>query len=185
MIGSIKGTISHKDLEWALVSTSSGVGYKIYVTSEVLNGASLGEEVELQTHLVVREDNLSLYGFQNLAELGFFQQLIGISGVGPKLALSILNAGKVSELKSAIGRGEVAMFTMISGIGKKTAERIIVDLKGRVEIDDTPLESEDVLTALVGLGYNNYEVRKIIQSIPRDLQDTEEKIRYALKLLSK
>ena len=168
-----------------LVTTPSGVGYKLFVTSELLNNHDQGSEVELVTHLVVREDNLSLYGFNNLSELNFFIQLIGISGVGPKLALSILNAGKVSELKSAIGRGEVAMFTMISGIGKKTAERIIVDLKGRVEIDDTPLESEDVLTALVGLGYNNYEVRKILNSIPRDLVDTESKIKYALNLLSK
>ena len=130
---------------------------------------------------------MSLYGFLTDAEVNFFAQLIGVSGVGPRMALGVLNAGKVEEIRSAIGGGNVAIFTTISGIGKKTAERIIVELKGKLELGDLKLAgaAHDLLTALTSLGYNAYEVKQILPDIPRELAGTEARIKYALKLLGK
>ena len=187
MIASISGTVQSKGLDWLLVATSSGVGYKVSTTHAVVADYSINAPVSLLTYLVVREDQMSLYGFLTEAELNFFTQLIGVSGVGPRSALGVLNAGKVEELRSAIAGGEVAIFTTISGIGKKTAERIIVELKGKLDFNDTKFagDARDLLTALTSLGYNAYEVKQILSDIPKDLSDTEDRIKYALKLLGK
>jgi holliday junction DNA helicase RuvA len=187
MIGSISGTISVKGLDWVLLQTTGGVGYKVFTTSSVLSTAVIGQQLELLTHLIVREDQMSLYGFSSLDELNFFSQLITISGVGPRLALSILNAGSVQDLKTAIVSNNLAVLTMISGIGKKTAERIMVDLKNRLDVIGTTYspDTEDLLSALTGLGYNAYEVRQILTSLPKDLGTTEAKLKYALQHLGK
>lgn len=187
MIGSVNGTISAKGLDWLLVQTSGGVGYKIAVTHDIASANAISQPVELLTHLVVREDQLSLYGFKTEAELSFFGQLIAINGVGPRLALSILNAGSVTDLKNAIASNNLAVLTMISGIGKKTAERIMVELKNRLDIIGTTYsaDTEELLSALTALGYNNYEVRQILVEMPKDLPTTEAKLKYALQHLGK
>lgn len=188
MIGSITGQISQTGSDWVLVLTNGGVGYKVYVTGTTMAAAAKTEEVTLVTSLIVREDQLTLYGFMNDAESVFFNQLVGISGVGPRMALGILNAGKVSDIQSAIKGGNLAVLTMISGIGAKTAERIMVELRNKIEPSmdgQLPSDTEDVLVALSSLGYNSYEVRKILSSIPADLATTEDRVKYALKLLSK
>ncbi|RLC37668.1 Holliday junction branch migration protein RuvA [candidate division Kazan bacterium] len=187
MIGYLTGKVQTQGLNWIILETSGGVGYKVFVTSEIIAGFKTGSKISLLTHLVVREDQLTLYGFLTEAELNFFAQLISVSGVGPKSALGVLNAGKVSELRSAINKSNVAIFTTISGIGKKTAERIIVELKNRLEAADgaVPIGTQDLLTALAGLGYNAYEVKKILPDIPKDLDAIEDRLRYALKLLGK
>ncbi|MEZ4210500.1 MAG: Holliday junction branch migration protein RuvA [Patescibacteria group bacterium] len=115
------------------------------------------------------EDQLSLYGFSNQDELRFFQKLISISGVGPRMALSILNAGPVQQLQKAIAGGDLAILTTISGVGKKTAERILVELKNQIDVSldgDSSSDSEDLLAALTQLGYNAYEVRRICHGNP-------------------
>lgn len=187
MIGHITGQVADVGLNWLRVATSGGVGYKVFATHTTVSQYPVNATVTLLTHLVVREDQMSLYGFLTAAELDFFTQLIGVSGVGPRMALGVLNAGKVEELRSAIGGGNVAIFTTISGIGKKTAERIIVELKGKLELGDLKLAgaAHDLLTALTSLGYNAYEVKQILPDIPRELADTEARIKYALKLLGK
>lgn len=187
MIGSITGTIAVKGLDWILLQTTGGVGYKVFTTHSILSTAVIGQSLELLTHLVVREDQLSLYGFATMGELNFFSQLIAISGVGPRLALSILNAGSVDDLKTAIASDNLAVLTMISGIGKKTAERIMVELRNRLDVIGASYspDIEDLLSALTGLGYNSYEVRQILTSLPKDLATTEAKLKYALQHLGK
>ncbi len=186
MIGSVVGKVRDKGLDWLLIHTPGGVGYKVFTTHSVLEKHQPDADVELLTYLVVREDQMALYGFKTNAELNFFTQLIGISGVGPRSALGILNAGNVGELKSAIGRSDVAIFTTISGIGQKTAERIIVELKNKVDFGDIlGGETQDLVAALTALGYNAYEVRKILPRIPKELKDAQERIKHALQLLGK
>ncbi|MFH0905113.1 MAG: Holliday junction branch migration protein RuvA [bacterium] len=187
MIGSLTGKVEASGASWIIVSTAGGVGYKVFTPFDTVAKYKIGADIHLLTHLVVREDQMSLYGFETEAELNFFAQLIGVSGVGPKSALGVLNAGHVEELKAAITKSNVAIFTTISGIGKKTAERIIVELKNKLEssADGASVDTQDILTALASLGYNAYEVRKIIHDIPADITDTEARIRYALKLLGK
>lgn len=187
MIGYITGQVIAKGLDWVLLQTSGGVGYKVFTTHDQLAAAAPGNQLSLVTHLIVREDQLSLYGFATEAELNFFAQLISISGVGPRLALSVLNASSVDDLKSAIASNNLAVLTMISGIGKKTAERIMVELKNRLDIVTAiaSADAEDLLSALSGLGYNAYEVRRVLSQLPKDLPTTEARLKYALQLLGK
>ena len=187
MIGSISGTVSSSGIDWALIETTGGVGYKVYTTHEVVAKSAPGSTVRLLTNLIVREDQLTLYGFETESELNFFVQLVGISGVGPRMALAILNAGKVGDIKAAVASNNLAILTTISGIGAKTAERIMVELRGKVNTEDgsLPSDADDLLVALSGLGYNQYEVRKILPQLPHNLATVEEKIKHALQLLSK
>lgn len=184
MIASISGNIIHKGVDHLVVETG-GLGYKVFVVSDVVAKTLLEEPIKLFTQLVVREDSQSLYGFLTLAELELFNLLISVSGVGPRIALAVLGAGKVEELQSAIGRGDNALFTAVSGIGKKTAERIILELKtkiGEVGVSELSGSSQEVINALAGLGYNMYEIREVIRKISSQAP-LEEKIKEALKLL--
>jgi holliday junction DNA helicase RuvA len=187
MIGSLIGQVKACGLDWVLVQTTGGVGYKISVTHDTISRAVIDQPLELVTHLVVREDQLTLYGFPDLSQLNFFVQLIGVSGVGPRMALAILNAGQVKELSAAIAGSDVAIFTTIAGIGKKTAERIIVELKNKMATGElSGLDSaQDLMTALTSLGYNTYEIRQVLPHIPATAQSAEERIKHALKLLGK
>jgi Holliday junction DNA helicase RuvA len=187
MIGGIQGQVVGKGLDWVLLHTSGGVSYKVAVTQAISSSVQLGDPLSLLTHLVVREDQLSLYGFMTEAELVFFSQLIGISGVGPRLALSVLNSGSVSDLKTAIASNNLAVLTMISGIGKKTAERILIELKNSLDViaNTSASDAEDLVSALIGLGYNAFEVRKVLTQLPTDLPSTEAKLKYALQQLGK
>jgi len=186
MIGSLTGKVAAVGSDWTLVETASGVGYKVFTTTEVISGYEPNADIKLLTHLVVREDQMTLYGFLTAAELGFFGQLIGISGVGPRLALSILNAGKVADIKSAVVSNNLAILTTISGIGAKTAERIMIELRGKVDATaDLADDTQDVLVALSNLGYNSYEVRKVLPQLPKNLGSVEDKIKHALQLLGK
>ncbi len=188
MIGSISGTVSQSGSDWLVIKTSGGVGYLVAVTSVLALQTPVGSPIDLFTHLVVREDQLSLYGFATESELKFFQQLIGISGLGPRMALSILAAGKIENIQSAIAQNDVAILTTISGIGRKTAERIMIELKNKVISGPTTSsdsDSEELLVALTQLGYNAYEIRKVAMEIPNSISTTEDRIKYALQLLSK
>lgn len=187
MIGYIKGQVADIGADWLLVQTSGGVGYKVFVIQDFLSKTKNDEEVGLYTHQVVREDVLALYGFEETQAVEFFKALIGISGVGPKSALGILNAGKVDDLKDAINESNAVLFTTISGIGRKTAERIIIDLKNKLSSlsGKASKDTEELLTALSTLGYNTYEVTQIMPKLPKDIESVEERIKHALKLLGK
>ncbi|MFH0912564.1 MAG: Holliday junction branch migration protein RuvA [Patescibacteria group bacterium] len=184
MITSVSGNIIHKGIDYLVVETG-GLGYKVFVVSDVITKTILDQPIKLFTQLVVREDSQALYGFLTLAELELFNLLISVSGVGPRIALAVLSAGKVEELQSAIGRNDSALFTAVSGIGKKTAERIILELKskvGEIGVSEMAGSSQEVINALAGLGYNMYEIREVIRKISPE-SSLEEKVKEALKLL--
>lgn len=188
MIGKLKGQVIHKD-EKSLVIDVSGVGYKVFTT--LFNLQSLGklDEVKLWTHLSVKETSLDLYGFKEKEELDIFELLISVTGIGPKSALGILNISSSDSLKKGIVDGDITYLTKVSGIGKKTAEKIVLELKDKFgvmgESDSSNKEDVDVMEALRSLGYSKEEAREVMKKIPLDLEGTNAKIKEALKILGK
>jgi len=187
MIGSIRGTITLKSDKFVIVETA-GVGYKISISPDTLSHLNANKENSafFWIHTHIREDAFDLYGFLEREELEFFEMLISVSGIGPKGALNILGVASIDTLKSAIGTGDTAYLTKVSGIGKKTAEKIVIELRDKMKINktDTSLQGEmDALEALKSLGYSQNEARETLKNIPSTL-DTNAKIKQALKILS-
>ena len=187
MIGSIKGKINFKTEKYIIVDTV-GVGYKINISPDTLSKAKkLSDQISLWIHTHVREDAIDLYGFSDHQELEFFEMLINVSGIGPKGALTILGVASIEALRKALGTGDISYLTKISGIGKKTAEKIVIELRDKVgkEKEGSSLQGElDAMEALKSLGYSQSEVREALKKIAPDL-DTNKKIREALKVLGK
>jgi len=193
MIGRISGTLLEKHPPLVLVDVG-GVGYEIDVPmSTFYNLPALGEKVALHTQLIVREDAHQLYGFATHDERAAFRQLLKISGVGPKLALTILSGMSVSELSHVVASQEVGRLTKIPGIGKKTAERLLLELRDKLPgavallssgAEPGPVSRNDVLDALLALGYNEREASWAVKQLPANL-DGSDSIRQALKFLSK
>jgi holliday junction DNA helicase RuvA len=188
MIGSLTGTIQQVGTDTVLLSVG-GVGYRVFVLPTLLSRAKVGQELSVSTHLNVREDDLSLYGFATMRELAFFQMLLQAPGVGPKTALSVMAIASVETLIRAIAGGDATLLTKVAGIGKKTAERIVVELKTRLEREHPELSGTsttahaDVVDALMGLGYTAQQAREAARRLPPDLASAEEGIRAALKAL--
>jgi len=180
MISFIKGKILEKSLTYIILE-NQGIGYKVFVTPDVLQ-KSVGDEVALYTYHKVADDGQSLFGVSAFADLQFFELLISVSGVGPKMALAILSAGQVESIKQAIANQDAAIFTRISGIGSKTAERIIVDLKNKVGPADGTSGSSEIFDALLALGYNQREVRDVINKIDNK-KPQEQQLKQALQFL--
>jgi len=194
MIGRIAGTLLEKHPPLVLVDVG-GVGYEIDVPmSTFYNLPALGEKVALHTQLIVREDAHQLYGFSTHDERAAFRQLLKISGVGPKLALTILSGMSVAELSHVVAAQEVGRLTKIPGIGKKTAERLLLELRDKLPgaaaallssgTEPGPAIRNDVLDALLALGYNEREASWAVKQLPANL-DVSDSIRQALKFLSK
>lgn len=185
MIGSLRGKIILKTDKFVILE-AGGVGYKVSVSPEVLAKVKKGgEEVSLSIHTHVREDAFDLYGFLGREELDFFEMLITISGIGPKGALSILGIATIETLKKAISTGDTGYLTKVSGIGRKTAEKIVLELRekvGKSKEGDTMREELDALEALRSLGYSQNEARDALKKV-RPGTDTNTKIREALKIL--
>ncbi len=185
MIGSIRGKITLKTDKFLIVE-ASGVGYKVSVSPDALSRTKkLGEEILLWIHTHVREDILDLYGFIDREELEFFEMLISVSGIGPKGALSILSTTTVETLKTAIRTGDTGYLTKISGIGRKTSEKIVIELRDKLgkDTDGNSLREElDALEALKSLGYSQNEAREALKGIASGLS-TNAKIKEALKIL--
>src|SRR3989338_4629444 len=170
MIGSIRGKIIQRTDKYAIVETN-GVGYKISVSPETLSKAKDGETFFF-IHTHVREDAIDLYGFLDREELEFFEMLINVSGIGPKGALTILGIATLPTLKKAIGTGDIAYLTKISGIGKKTAEKIVIELRDKITEEQTgsSLQGElDALEALRSLGYSQTEAREALKKVSGEL----------------
>ena len=191
MIGRITGTLIEKHPPQIVVD-AHGVGYEIDVPmSTFYNLPAIGERVALHTHLVVREDAQLLYGFGSEAERATFRQLIRITGVGAKMALAVLSGMNANELAQAVAMQETGRLTKIPGIGKKTAERLLLELKGKLA-DALPGAGQggvaaaggDVLNALLALGYNEREAAHAVRQLAA-ATGVEDGIRQALKLLSK
>ena len=190
MIGRLQGLLAEKNPPQVLVDCN-GVGYEVNVPmSTFYNLPGLGEKVSLLTQFVVREDAQILYGFGTAAEREAFRQLVKISGVGPRTALSVLSGMSVGELSQAITLQEAGRLIKVPGIGKKTAERLLLELKGKLGADiglPTSLASDaqaDILQALLALGYSDKEAAVSLKALPADV-GVSEGIKLALKALSR
>ena len=190
MIGRLTGTLLEKNPPQVLIDVH-GVGYEVDVPmSTFYNLPANGEKLTLLTHFVVREDGQFLYGFSSEAERYAFRQLVKISGIGARMALAVLSGLSVTDLAQVVARQETGRLTKIPGIGKKTAERLLLELKGKLA-DALPNASfavadnqSDILNALLALGYNEREAAAAVKPLSPDVTTTDG-IRQALKLLSK
>jgi holliday junction DNA helicase RuvA len=168
-----------------------GLGYKVFVTADTLHTLKVGAESTFWTYLAVREDALDLYGFTSKKDKEFFELLLSISGIGPKSALNILSLTSSDILASAIRSGSTAHLVKVSGIGRKTAEKIVLELRdklgGVTTSEDIAIgmsSDADAIEALKALGYDADEAREALKKIDKDLTDTAKKVKAALKLLS-
>lgn len=192
MIAHLTGKVLYAS-ERFVVLDAGGVGYKVRVTADTLYilRKNVGEVAALWIHTAVREDALDLYGFQSEPELAFFELLIGVSGIGPKSALGIMNISPVAHLKEAIAAGDVNALTKVSGIGAKNAQKIILELRDKLggeegETVGTVLGVErDVIEGLVGLGYTERDAREALRGVSPDIKGTSMRIKEALKLLGR
>jgi Holliday junction DNA helicase RuvA len=190
MIGRITGTLAIKQPPQVLVDVN-GVGYEIDVPmSTFYNLPAIGEKISLLTHLAIREDAHLLYGFGSEIERVAFRELLKVSGIGAKTALSVLSGLSVNDLSAAIAAQEIGRIVKVPGIGKKTAERLLLELKGKpvfagaIASLDTASVSDDVRQALLALGYNERETTEAVRQLPPGLL-VGEAIRQALRALSK
>jgi len=191
MIGKLTGTLLEKNPPQILIDCH-GVGYEVDVPmSTFYHLPASGEKVALLTHFVVREDAQILYGFATPAEREAFRQLIKITGVGPRTALSILSGMSVQDLAQAVTAQEVGRLVKVPGIGKKTAERLLLELKGKIGADLGPVAGvvhsdahHDIQQALLALGYNDKEAAAALKALPPDV-GVSEGIKLALKALAK
>jgi Holliday junction DNA helicase RuvA len=189
MLSFIKGKIQYKGENFLEISLGN-FAYKVFCSPKTLEAYPMGEEAEIFTHLHVREDLLDLYGFQTRSERDFFELLLGISGIGPKTALGVLAAAPLDLLKKAIAFGDTSVLTRVSGIGQKTAQRIILELRGKLEAevgvgDESILEGGDVIEALMGLGYTRSQAQRALREVPEHVAGVENKVKEALKILGK
>lgn len=192
MISSLTGTINYIGTN-ILELGVNGVGYKIFTTPETLGAIRVGTSVTMFTHTHVREDALDLFGFMDRAQLELFEKLITVSGIGPKTALGVLAAATVDDIESAIMRGDASPLTKVSGIGKKTAERIVLELAGKIVaratlgVTGSMSHSQDgeAIDALVGLGYSEREARDAVKALDPSLMSTHEKVKAALQSLAR
>jgi Holliday junction DNA helicase RuvA len=188
MIATLRGEIAQVE-ENALVLEVGGVGLRVFVPAPLRTRTKAGDALMLYTHLVVREDALTLYGFESQAERELFNTLLGVDGVGPKAALSVLSTLTLDAVQRAVFADETEVLNRVPGIGKKTAQKMAIHLKDKLKPMDalasvaamTDRDGE-VLAALTALGYSVVEAQAAIQALPRDApEDTEERLRMALQ----
>ncbi len=184
MISYLKGKIIYKGENFVILEVGS-VGYQIFVSKEFLTKQKISNVIELFTHEYLREDSRELYGFGKISELEFFWQLLDVSGVGPKLAHRIISTYRLEKLQKAIADGDLAILSSISGVGKKTAQKIILELKGKLTEGKSTQDEDEIVEALVRLGYRKQEAQEAVRKIGEDKKNAEEKIKAALKILGK
>ncbi|MDD5127853.1 MAG: Holliday junction branch migration protein RuvA [Dehalococcoidales bacterium] len=187
MIASLTGKVESTGDNHVIINVN-GVGFQVFVPTSVLSDLAGASEVKLFTYLQVREDSLSLYGFLSPEEHWLFETMLGVTGIGPKLALAMLSAMSAEQLATTIATGNADLLTAVPGIGKKTAGRIILELKDKVGAGwtITPTtspapETAEVLAALVGLGYSAAEATRAVAALPAGKFTLEEKMRQALQ----
>ncbi len=188
MIGRLKGTLIHKQPPLILIDVA-GVGYEVFAPmSTFYQLPDVNQPVTLITHLIVREDAHLLYGFYHNHERELFRTLIKVNGIGPKLALSILSSIEPNELVQCIQEGNVARLLHVPGVGKKTAERLVVEirdgLKEWIPANTEHRDIEDAISALTALGYKLHEAQKAIKHVREKGRNSQELIRYALQTMT-
>ncbi len=189
MIASLEGKITHRTDKFVIISVH-GAGYRVFCSAATLKKiGQKDEQAKLFTHLYLRENLLDLYGFLTLEELEFFELLISVSGIGPKAALSVMMLASVKNLKEAIASGQKTLLTKVSGIGQRTAERIILELKSKVfaSVSDIKKLSSDseAAEALASLGYTKSQAKKALEQVPEDISGVESRVKEALKIMGK
>ncbi|MBM4425412.1 MAG: Holliday junction branch migration protein RuvA [Chloroflexi bacterium] len=193
MISSLRGLVQHIDTDFVIIEVG-GVGFKVLVPSSVFEQIDgVGKMVFLHTLLIVREDALTLYGFASEEQRALFETLLGVQGVGPKLALAVLSYVSPDNLRRAVGQEQPELLDRVPGVGKKTAEKIVFHLKDKfgpgLPLGATaPISDADteILAALTALGYSVVEAQAALQSIPKDApKDVEERVRLALQYFAK
>ncbi len=189
MIAKLTGTLDFLRDSYAVVDVG-GVGYKVFVTAHTLGMIAGKTNVQFYIHTYVREDILALYGFVEFEELEMFELLISISGIGPKAALGILSIADPKTVRTAVLNEDPAILTRVSGVGKKTAERVILELKNKIA--DIPMHEKnqivsdgDALEALVTMGYSVSQARETLKEISPDIKDVGERVKMALKNLGR
>lgn len=193
MIASIRGKLEAVGTDYLIVDVN-GIGFQVYAPPSALGSfGATGNEVKLYTHFQVREDGISLYGFSSTSELALFKNLLGVSGLGPRLALTMISEMDIESLAAAIISGNVELLTAIRGIGKKTASRIVLELRDKLATGEAILplsavsqENNDVIAALISLGYSTAEAARAVNGLPRDEKlALEDKIKFALGKLGR
>jgi Holliday junction DNA helicase RuvA len=190
MIASLEGTVTQL-LDDSIVLSVSGVGFRIFVPRQVCQETEVFQSKTLFTHLVVREDALTLFGFDTIEERDLYVMLLGANGVGPRTALAVISTMSPGLIRKAVLSNEADLFTRVPGIGKKTAQSLVLHLSGRIkgEYIETPSGDReldaDVIAALTGLGYSIIEAQAAIQTLPKDApKDLEGRLRSALQYFS-
>lgn len=189
MIAYLKGEILYSTDKFIIINTGN-IGYKVSVTEDVISHYKEGDEISLFIYTAVRENSIDLFGFPNTETLSFFELLLDVSGIGPRSALGIIALAPIETIKRAVATGDVAYLNKVSGIGKKTAEKIIIELRDKLknykDSSDTPItlrEEGDILEALKSLGFSQNEARDALNKIPNTLIGTNARIKEALKIL--
>jgi Holliday junction DNA helicase RuvA len=186
VIARLQGRVAARDKD-SLIVEVNGLGFRVLVPAPVLAAAQVSEPVALFTYLHVRENELTLYGCGSEEELALFQQLLSVSGVGPKVTLALLSAMSPDALRLAIGQEQPELLSRVPGIGKRTAEKIIFHLKDKIPVEAVPeglaalTEADtEVIDALTSLGYSIVEAQRAVQSVPREVTEVEDRLRMAL-----
>lgn len=185
MIAYLRGKILQKTAQY-LILEQNGLGYKVFTTTEILE-KPVGEEISLYIYHKSSDDGQTLFGMVDFPTLQFFELLITVTGVGPKMALTIVSAGKIDMLQQSIVNADAEIFTRMAGVGKKTAERIILELKSKITggvLESMAAGGSELYDALVSLGYNPREIRDVIPQVDTSA-DTAVQIKQALKLLGR
>lgn len=193
MISFLRGQILAK-LTGSIILEVHDIGYQVFVGENLYNDLKLNLETELYIYHHVREEAVNLYGFKTSTDLAIFELLLSVSGVGPKSALGVLSMASANDVSHAILRGDALLLTKVAGIGKKTAERIVLELKNKVLRvnaggDNSDLNEmnygSDEIDALMSLGYSLSETRHALSAIPVDILDSGERVKQALKMMKK
>lgn len=199
MIGALKGTVAQLEADYCIIDTAGGVGYRVFMPGAHLAQLTMGKEIRVHVHTAVREDAIMLYGFLSREYYDLFEILLTVSGVGPKMALGILSAIKPDAFYLAVRNKDVKMLVKLPGVGKKTAERMLLELKDKIsgsagetdEIQETVDAGgsgavAEAIEALVSLGYTNSEIMPVLKQIPGCSSLSGEAIlRQALKLFAR
>lgn len=190
MIGHIEGVVKGVVRDTIIVqvgTNGNAIGYRIHAPTALLARSNEGDTISLWTHLAVRETSQDLYGFETRDELQWFELLLTVSGIGPRSALSILNSSDIATLKTAIAQNDSGILGRAFGIGRKTAEKIVIELREKVEPEEsTEAKGSDgeVIDALMSLGYSLKEARDTARALPKDIDTAEGRIREALRIIS-
>lgn len=189
MLSCISGTVKYKT-ENSLIILVQGLGYEVFVNQKIFEKYKVGEDIELFTYQDVREDALNLFGFESYDGLNLFKKLVSISGIGPKSAMGILEIATVEEIITSIQNNDPHLLTKVSGVGKKTAERVVLELKNKIGPtkigaggEKQILTSSDEIDALISLGYSASQAREALRQVAPEIKDIGDRVKEALKYI--